>query len=50
VEEERREKREEREHTMKAITEGKIVAKSTHPILNAKDSIPLIGVLSPIKP
>jgi hypothetical protein len=39
-----------REHTIKAIMEGKMVAAITHPMLKAKDSIPLIGVLSPIKP
>jgi len=35
---------------MNAIMEGKIVATSTQPMLKAKDSIPRIGVLSPIKP
>jgi hypothetical protein len=35
---------------MKAIMEGKMVAAITQPMLNAKLSIPLIGVLSPINP
>jgi hypothetical protein len=38
------------ELTMNAITEGRMVANNTQPMLNAKDSMPLIGVRSPIRP